>query len=121
MLLSGWSELYSLIGWLKPLPCMTSIQFSQIIGRWVLSYSLSAVQNASDEQRSVCGAAVETHTVHRLVRHGLVRVLQQVRKSGATVEGRCGDSITVCIVILKKLIFPVKPTMAGFHRFVKKL
>lgn len=36
-------------------------------------------QNASNEQCSMCGLAMETHTVHNPVGHSLISLVQQVK------------------------------------------
>lgn len=41
-------------------------------------------QNASNEQCSMCGPALETHTVHRPVGHSLISLIQQVIVSSRT-------------------------------------
>lgn len=38
-------------------------------------------QNASNEQCSMCGPSVETHTVHYPLGHSLISVIQQVKSN----------------------------------------
>lgn len=47
-------------------------------------FSTIRFQNASNKQCSMCGPAVETHTVHRPVGHCLISLVQQVLFSSKT-------------------------------------
>lgn len=49
-----------------------------------VTFFIICFQNASNKQCSMCGPAMETHTVHRPVGHSLISLVQQVMVSSWT-------------------------------------
>lgn len=65
--------------------CTPTITLSQAFDHFsghifflTVKFSKTYFQNASNEQCSMCGPAMETHTVHRPIGHSLISLIQQV-------------------------------------------